>query len=67
MNLDYTMYLQMPIQRLKEPRRLYNINGTPNRSGELQYFTDVHMQTETQQTTLRFFLSNLGENKVILG
>jgi hypothetical protein len=67
MNLDYAKHLQMPIQCLKEPRKLYNIDGTLNQSGELQYFTDVHMQTGTQRTTLQFFLSNLGENKVILG
>ena len=66
-NLEYAKYLQLPIQCLKEPRRLYNINSTPNQSGELQYFTDIHMQTGTQCATLRFFLSNLGENKAILG
>jgi hypothetical protein len=31
------------------------------------YFTDLQTQTGTQRHTLRFFLSNLGENKVILG
>jgi hypothetical protein len=67
MNLEYTKYLQLPIQHLKEPRKLYNVGGTPNQSGELQYFTNVQMQTGVQRSTLQFFLSNLGENKVILG
>jgi hypothetical protein len=67
MNLEYAKFLQLPIQHLKEPRRLYNINRTPNKSGELQYFTDLQVQTGVQCSTLRFFLSNLGENKVILG
>ena len=67
MNLEYAKFLQLPIQRLKEPRRLYNVDGTPNKSGELQYFTDLQVQMGTQCSTLRFFLSNLGENKVILG
>jgi hypothetical protein len=66
MNLEYAKYLKMPIKHLKEPRKLYNVDSTSNQSGELQYFTDVQMQTRTQQSTLRFFLSNLGENKVIL-
>jgi Reverse transcriptase (RNA-dependent DNA polymerase) len=65
--IDYAKYLQLPIQRLKEPRKLYNVDGTPNQSGELQYFTDLQVQTGTQWSTLRFFLSNLGENKAILG
>jgi hypothetical protein len=67
MNLDYAKYLRVPIQCLKEPRKLFNIDGTPNKSGELLYFTDLQTQTGTQRHTLRFFLSNLGENKVILG
>jgi hypothetical protein len=67
MNLQYTKYLQLPIRRLKEPRKLYNVDGSPNRSGELQYFTDLQVQTGTQRSTLCFFLSNLGENKAILG
>jgi hypothetical protein len=67
MNLEYAKFLQLPIQHLKEPRKLYNINGTPNKSSELQYFTDLQVQTGMQRSTLQFFLSNLGENKVILG
>jgi hypothetical protein len=67
MNLEYAKYLQLPIQCPKEPRKLYNVDSTPNQSGELQYFTDLQVQTGTQQSTLQFFLSNLGENKAILG
>jgi hypothetical protein len=44
-----------------------NVDDTLNQSGELQYFMDLQVQTGTQHHTLRFFLSNLGENKVILG
>ena len=41
MNLQYAKYLQLPIQRLKELCKLFNIDGTPNHSGELQYFTNL--------------------------
>jgi hypothetical protein len=67
MNLQYVKYLQLPIQCLKEPRKLYNVDGTPNYSGELQYFANLQVQTGIQCTMLRFFLSDLGENKAILG
>jgi hypothetical protein len=30
MNLEYVKYLHMPIQCLKELRKLFNIDGTPN-------------------------------------
>jgi hypothetical protein len=65
MNLQYVKYLQLPIKCLKEPCKLYNVDGTPNRSGELQYFTDLQVQIGMQRSTLQFFLSDLGENKAI--
>jgi hypothetical protein len=30
MSLDYAKYLHLPIKMLKEPRKLFNIDGTPN-------------------------------------
>jgi hypothetical protein len=67
MNLQYAEYLQLPIKRLSEPQRLLNVDGTLNKGGTLQFYTDLNVQTGTQHTTLRFFLSELGENKAILG
>jgi hypothetical protein len=67
MNLGYPQYLRLPIQRLTSPRKLYNIDGTLNQSGDLLYFTDLSVQTGDKWVNLRFFLSNLGENKAILG
>ena len=67
MSLQYVKYLHLPIKVLKEPRKLFNVDGTPNQAGDLKYYTDLHTRTGTQQRTLRYFLSDLGENKVILG
>jgi hypothetical protein len=61
MSLDYTKYLHLPIKTLREPRKLFNIDGTPNRVG------DLTTRTGTKSTTLRYFLLDLGNNKVILG
>ena len=66
MSLQYAKYLHLPIKVLKEPRKLFNVDGTPNRAGDLKYYTDLHTRTGTQQRTLRYFLTDLGENKVIL-
>jgi hypothetical protein len=38
-----------------------------NKAGELQYYTDLETRTGTTTTKLRFFLSDLGEHKAILG
>jgi hypothetical protein len=67
MNLDYAHYLHLPIQQLAQPRKLYNVDGTSNQSRDLLYYSDLSVQTGDKRVTLRFFLSNLGENKAILG
>ena len=67
MSLQYVKYLQLPIKVLSEPRRLFNVDGTQNKAGDLKYYTDLHTRTGTSQRTLWYFLSDLGENRVILG
>jgi hypothetical protein len=41
MNLTYTKWLQLPIKQLDEPKKLLNVNGTENKSGELRYYTNL--------------------------
>jgi len=67
MNLDYARYLRLPIQCLATPRKLYNVDGISNQSSDLLYYTDLSVQTGSKRINLQFFLSNLGENKAILG
>jgi hypothetical protein len=67
MSLQYAKYLHLPIKVLKEPRKLFNVDGTQNRAGDLKFYVDMNTQTGTQRRTLQYFLSDLGENKVILG
>jgi hypothetical protein len=67
MNLTYTKWLQLPIKQLNEPRKLLNVNGMENKSGKLRYYTDLLVQTRKVHTKLCFYLSDLGEQKAILG
>ncbi len=65
MNLGYARWLGLPIKCLEKPRQLFNVDGTINKAGALQFYMDVSLQTGTQRTNHRFFLSDLGENKAI--
>jgi hypothetical protein len=67
MNLTYAKWLKLLIQKLPQPRKIFNIDGTTNKSGDLQYYTDLEVQTGNVQTQLWFFLTDLRDNKVILG
>jgi hypothetical protein len=65
-NLTYTKWLKLPIQQLSQPRKIFNIDGTTNKSGNLQYYTDLKVQTGNVRTLLCFFLTDLRDNKAIL-
>jgi hypothetical protein len=67
LNLSYTKWLRPPIKMLKTPWKLYNVDGTENKVGELQYYVDLETRMGTTTTKLRFFLSDLGEHKATPG
>ncbi len=67
LNLDYAKWLKLPIKRLPFPRKLFNVDGTENKAGQLQFYTDLAIQTGMTTSNMRFFLTQLGEHKAILG
>ena len=52
MSLDYTKHLHLLIKTLKELRRLFNVNSTPNRVGDLKYYANLATRTGTQTKML---------------
>ncbi len=46
---------------------LFNVDRTLNKAGSLKYYVNLATQTGTKQMNLQYFLTNLEENKVILG
>jgi hypothetical protein len=67
LNLGYARWLRLPIKRLPNARKLYNVDGSANKGGDLQFYTDLSVQTGTTRTQLQFFLTELGDHKAILG
>ena len=67
MNLGYAWWLHLPIKCLSQPWPLFNIDRSENKSGWLLFYMDLQVWTGHQTANLRFFLSDLGEHKAILG
>jgi hypothetical protein len=67
MNICYAQRMNMPIWRLTQERRLFNVDRTLNKVGSLKYFVDINTNTRPKKTWLWYFLTNLGKNQVILG
>jgi hypothetical protein len=66
-NPDYARELKLPIEELIEPCKVFNVDRTQNRHGQITHYTDLEVRTGDQTQTMHFFLTNLGEQKVILG
>ena len=66
-NEGYARWLRIPFKRLRNPREVYNVDGTPNKNGRIEFFTDLEVRTGEQRTKMRFFLTELGPQKMILG
>jgi hypothetical protein len=67
MSQDYARYARLPMKQLATPRKVFNVDGTLNRNGNITHYTDLELRTGKQRRIIRFFLTNLGEQKMILG
>jgi len=67
MSLDYAKWLRLPIKRLEASRPLFNVDRTTNRKGDLFFYLDLIIKTGLITKTMRFFLTDLGQHRIILG
>jgi hypothetical protein len=44
-NMSHARRLGLPIKQLTEERKLFNVDGTPNKSGNLKYYVDLATRT----------------------
>ncbi len=59
--------LQISYLPLQNPLKIWNVDGTHNQDGQITHFMDLQVRTGTDTKLLRFLLTNLGKDKVILG
>jgi hypothetical protein len=66
-NHQYATNLRLPTKRLPTQRRVYNVDGTENKKGAILFYVDLEIRTGEKQTNMRFFLTELGPQQMILG
>ena len=64
---SYAQKLKLPIKCLLYTWLVYNVDGTLNKNGYIHSYMDLEMQTGQQRTKLHFFLTDIGDQKLILG
>ena len=63
----YTQQLKLPIKHLPYTQPVYNVNRTLNKNRHIHSYTDLEMQTGQQRIKLCFFLTDIEDQKLILG
>jgi hypothetical protein len=66
-HVDYAQRMKLPVKTLECPRKIINVDGTPNTQGDITHYTDLSVQHGTAKILLRFFLTNIGERDFIFG
>src|SRR5712664_3648216 len=59
--------LRVGMQELERPMKIWNIDGTTNRARRLTHFVDLLVKTKGQEKKMRFLVTDLGVEDVILG
>ncbi len=49
------------------PIKIWNVDGTHNQAGAISHFMDLQVRMGTETKVLRFLITNLGRDEVILG
>ena len=57
---QYTSYLGLPVKQLATPQKVYNVDGTLNKKGDIRFYADLEVRTGEKYRNMRFFLTNLG-------
>ena len=59
--------LALGTQKLECSRKIWNIDGTNNKAGRITEYVDLGVQTGKTQNKMRFLVTNLGHEDLILG
>ncbi len=66
-NSQLLKQLRISYLPITNPIRIWNVDGTLNQDGNITHYTDLQVRTGKQTHTLRFLITNLGKDEVILG
>ena len=66
-NPRFARRMRLGTKKLTQPRKIWNIDGTENKGGFLTEYIDLDVQTKDIHKEMRFLVTDLGEEDLILG
>src|SRR6266702_1844950 len=64
---DFIRRMKLGRRPLQKPRKIWNIDNTANHDGPITHYVDLNIQTNGKRKILRFLVTNIGHEDIILG
>ena len=64
---NYARSKGLVMEKLDEPIKVYNVDGTPNKRGTIRRYVDLNIEIHGKTCKERLLVTGLGRQKIILG
>ena len=66
-NQNYVQTKGFRKERLSEPIKVYNVDGTPNKQGIIGYYVNLNIEIHGRKWKEQLLVTGLGKHRIILG
>jgi hypothetical protein len=67
MNATFANQMKLGLQKLPTPKKIFNIDNTTNKSGEITHYLDLDVFTKGIHKEMRFLITDIGSEDILLG
>jgi hypothetical protein len=67
MHPAFAKRMGLGLQKLPNPKKIYNIDNTSNRSGMITHYLDLNVHTRGSHKEMRFLVTDIGHEEILLG
>jgi hypothetical protein len=67
MHPAFAKRMGLGLQELPNPKKIFNIDNTSNKSGMITHFLDLNVQTNGINKEMRFLVTDIGHEEILLG
>jgi hypothetical protein len=67
MHPAFTKRMGLGLQTLPNPKKIFNIDNTTNKSGMITHFLDLNIHTNGTNKEMRFLVTDIGNEEILLG
>jgi hypothetical protein len=67
MNATFANKMGLGLQELPTPKKIYNIDNTTNKSGEIIHYLDLDVFTKGIHREMCFLITDIGSEDILLG